>query len=347
VQPKTPANPYKKRAAANFPLQTPENPYKKRSVPAAAIHKAAQSLLGLHDSETPLKPTHFSVITPSPVAISANSFISSRKPCLRQMLLDFRTSMSDNRGRGSHIPANVITTIVDTIPVPRTVHELSLVKHVGKALMNKHGSSILKICIQYIKDVKSWETVNNPMNSTANALFKLESSSVSPMISITPSTYLEFLRPPLPEGPVKDLFNSACKQALNEYNIQGNVSPSSIRPIRNIPTSSSSQSVQSLSMPAEYTVSPLNSRRASIEDLMLVQPGCALQLLLVPTHYKTKKKGTPMSPIVDNFCHQQGITNYSDYPIDFVQVVSMNAPISLVCPTNLCNLICPKSQEGG
>jgi hypothetical protein len=46
---------------------------------------------------------------------------------------------------------------------------------------------------------------------------------------------------------------------------------------------------------------------------MLVPPGCPLQLL-VPTHYKTKKKGTPMSQIVDNYCSQQGITNYSDYP---------------------------------
>jgi hypothetical protein len=151
VPPITPANPYKKRAAPNLSLETPENPYKKRSVPAAAINEAAQSLLAFHDSETPLRPTHSSVITPSPVATSAHSF-TFRKPCLRQMLLDFRTSMSDNRGRGSHMPANVITTIADTIPVPRTVHELSLVKHVGKALMNKHGSSILKICVQFTKE---------------------------------------------------------------------------------------------------------------------------------------------------------------------------------------------------
>jgi hypothetical protein len=177
VPPITPLNPYKKRAANVLPFATPINRYKKRFIPATSMNEAAQSLPHFHDSgETPLKQPHISIITPSPNVTAARSFTSSR-PCLRQMLLDFWTSMSDNRGRGSHMPANVINTIVETIPVPTTVHQLSLVKHVGKALMNKHGSSILKICNQYTKDVKSWDTINNDdIDSDAHALFELDTS---------------------------------------------------------------------------------------------------------------------------------------------------------------------------
>jgi hypothetical protein len=190
------------------------------------------------------------------------------------------------------MPANVITTIVNTVPVPRTVHELSLVKHVGKALLNKHGSSILKICIQYMKDVKVWDTINNTNDSDATALFELDASHVSPMVSITPSTYLDFLRPSLPKGPVKDLYLSVCKQAHNGYNIQGNVIPASILPVRNMPVSTMLSSEIDLPppIPSEYLVSPLNSRRASIEDLMLVPPGCPLQLLVPTCSTKPKRK---------------------------------------------------------
>ena len=325
VPPNTPLNPYKKRAANVLPLATPLNPYKKRFIPATSMNEAALTLLDFHDfAETPLKRSDVTVVTPSPNATTARSFTTTR-PCLRQMLLDFRTSMSDNRGRGSHMPANVITTIVDTVPVPRTVHELSLVKHVGKALLNKHGSSILKICIQFMKDVKVWDTINNPNDSDATALFELNASPVSPMVSITPSTFLDFLRPSLPVGPVKDLYLSACKQAQNGYNIQGNVIPASIRPVRNLPLSTmlSSEIVLPPSLPSEYLVSPLNSRRALIEDLMLVPPGCPLQLL-VPTSYKSKKKGTPMSPIVNNYCLQKGITNPTRFELQTVSQLGMH-----------------------
>jgi hypothetical protein len=45
-------------------------------------------------------------------------------------------------------------------------------------------------------------------------------------------------------------------------------------------------------VPSSYIVSPLNARRASIEDIsMRVSPGRTSLQLLVPTHYKTKKKG--------------------------------------------------------
>mmetsp|Transcript_19147 Transcript_19147/g.34728 ORF Transcript_19147/g.34728 Transcript_19147/m.34728 type:complete len:229 (-) Transcript_19147:833-1519(-) len=126
--------------------------------------------------------------------------------------------------------------------------------------------------------------------------------------------FLSFLRPPVPIGPVQDLFFSTCKQVLNEYNIVGKMSvdietrPSRVQPTNNSNVVSNTDDL----VLSSFIVSPLNARRASIEDIMRVSPGTSLQLL-VPTHYKTKKKGTPMAVIAKNYCLQQGITDYTKY----------------------------------
>eukprot|EP00978_Attheya_sp_CCMP212_P007071 scaffold16498_cov35-Attheya_sp.AAC.1 len=89
-----------------------------------------------------------------------------------------------------------------------------------------------------------------------------------------------------------------------------------LRSSRNITSNANSvpASETEISFPTapSFFVNPLNARRASIEDIMQVSPGTALQLL-VPTHYKTKKAGAPMSAIRNNYCSQHGISDYDQF----------------------------------
>jgi hypothetical protein len=229
------------------------------------------------------------------------------------MLLDFKISESDQRGRGSHMPSHVLDAIAESDPVPATLSALRKIKHVGKVLIQKHGPRIVSICNQYVKDLTSWDFNNHSMITGADLTGTLDTTKTENAIAIDSMTYLSFLRPPVPIGPVQDLFFSTCKQVLNEYNIVGKMSvdietrPSRVQPTNNSNVVSNTDDL----VPSSFIVSPLNARRASIEDIMRVSPGTSLQLL-VPTHYKTKKKGTPMAVIAKNYCLQQGITDYTE-----------------------------------
>eukprot|EP00978_Attheya_sp_CCMP212_P000987 scaffold2059_cov33-Attheya_sp.AAC.3 len=112
---------YTARPPNIIPTIMPVNPYnnKKRST---AVNKAAST----PPSSLPSKHTssmHLSIITsspnPTPHSFTFDSkLIASNRPFLRQMILDFRTSVSDNRGHGSYMPANIITSIIDMSPTP-------------------------------------------------------------------------------------------------------------------------------------------------------------------------------------------------------------------------------------
>uniref|UniRef100_A0A7S2URU1 Uncharacterized protein n=1 Tax=Attheya septentrionalis TaxID=420275 RepID=A0A7S2URU1_9STRA len=245
------------------------------------------------------------------------SFVTTA-PCLRRMINDFKSSVVDNRGRGSNFPQNAIDSILAADSVPCNITSLRAVPHVGKVLVQKHGPKILSICKQYLSDLSKWQS-QQTSNVLSDEFFgATNASNVDKHIGkIGPDTFLDFLRPPVPDGPVKDMYFSACKQALNEFNIVGKVAVDPIlRSSRNSTSNANSvpASETEISFPTapSFFVNPLNARRASIEDIMQVSPGTALQLL-VPTHYKTKKAGAPMSAIRNNYCSQHGISDYDQF----------------------------------
>jgi hypothetical protein len=80
-------------------------------------------------------------------------------PSLHQMIIDFITAISDNRGCGSNIPNHAINSIVSTIPVPVTYSALRSVPHVGKVLLKTHGTKLVGICKQYVSDFTNWQSL--------------------------------------------------------------------------------------------------------------------------------------------------------------------------------------------
>jgi hypothetical protein len=246
---------------ARAPTIMPRNPYARKAVPSTTM-TAAQSLLSLNVALTPMKrsgsslqnPTSVpskrnskptSVVTPSPTneqtsfSFQSPTAPSYSRPCLQRMLLDFKISESDQRGRGSHMPSHVLDAIAESDPVPATLSALRKIKHVGKVLIQKHGPSIVSICNQYVKDLTSWDFNNPSIITGADLTGALDTSKTENAIAIDSMTYLSFLRPPVPIGPVQDLFFSTCKQVLNEYNIVGKMSvdietrPSRVQPTKN------------------------------------------------------------------------------------------------------------------
>jgi hypothetical protein len=141
---------------ARAPTIMPRNPYATKAVPSTTM-TAAQSLLSLNVALTPMKrsgsslqnPTSVpskrnskqtSVVTPSPTneqtsfSFQSPTAPSYSRPCLQRMLLDFKISESDQRGRGSHMPSHVLDAIAESDPVPAcvTLSALRKIKHVGK-----------------------------------------------------------------------------------------------------------------------------------------------------------------------------------------------------------------------
>jgi hypothetical protein len=266
---------------------------------------------------------HTSFITPSPTSneVAALSFnnggvgvgigVTVSCPSLRQMIIDFKTTISDNRGRGSNLPNHAIDSIVSTIPIPVTFAAMRSVPHVGKVLLKTHGISLVAICKQYVSDFLNWQSLQ--VSSFPTSDVNEANANHSPTITLNSNSYFHFLRPQTPVGEVKDLYFSTCKKALNGYNIVLSNDVDNNTPTLRVRDTITSITSNQDSLPSEYIVSPLNARRASLEDLMQVLPGTALQLL-IPTHVKSKKKGGPMSMIKNNFCLQQGIPNYAEYP---------------------------------
>eukprot|EP00978_Attheya_sp_CCMP212_P031265 scaffold117574_cov52-Attheya_sp.AAC.4 len=135
-------------------------------------------------------------------------------------------SMSGHRGRGADMPNNVIDSIVDTDPVPVTISALRSVKNVGKVLIEKNGKSLVLICKQYVTDLAKWESdkVSTFPNDDLVLSNRITANNHKILFNLT--TFLSFLRPSL--GSVKDLYYATCKQALNQYNIVGNIADNNV-----------------------------------------------------------------------------------------------------------------------
>jgi hypothetical protein len=200
---------------ARAPTTMPHNPYAMRAVASTTL-TAAQSLLSLHVALTPMKrsgsslqnPTSLpskrnsnptSIVTLSPTNERTSFFFQSptassySRPCLQHMLLDFKISESDQRGRGSHMPSHVLDTIAAPDPVPATLPALCKIKHVGKVLIQKHGPRIVSICNQYDKDLNTCDA-NHPSTITdVDLTATLDTSKTENAIAIDSMSYLSFL----------------------------------------------------------------------------------------------------------------------------------------------------------
>ena len=237
------------------------------SAPASAP-PMKRSAYQSYTTPLPIPPTkrstyeHTSFITPSPTSneVAALSFnndgigVTVSCPSLRQMIIDFKKTISDNRGRGSNLPNNAIDSIVSTFPIPVTYAALRSVPHVGKVLLKTHGTSLVAICKQYVSDFLNWQSLQ--VSSFPTSDVQEANTNNSPTITLDCNSYFHFLRPKHPVGDVKDLYLSTCKKALNGYNIVLSNDVDNNTPTRRVRDTITSITSNQESLPSKYIVSP-------------------------------------------------------------------------------------------